>query len=73
MVLNQQLINNGLLPISINIGSKYRQAFRRYDKNGDTSMLEAIILNVELESFERVKTLNRKLEKERNPAQENEG
>ena len=32
MIINQQLINNGLLPISIRPTGKYREAFRRYDK-----------------------------------------
>lgn len=35
MIMNQQLINNDMLPITIDKTSKYRQAFRAYEKNGD--------------------------------------
>lgn len=60
MILNQQLINNGYLPISITPTGKYRQAFRRYDKNGDISSLTHLLLKSELESFARVFDLNAK-------------
>ena len=36
MILNQQLINNGLLPVTFSAKGKYRQAFRIYDRNKDT-------------------------------------
>ena len=35
MIINQQLINNGLLPVSIQPTGKYREAVRRYDKRED--------------------------------------
>lgn len=65
MILNQQLINAGLLPIVIEPKGKYRQAFRQYDKNGDASLMENILCKGELEAVRRVKSLLLKLE-ERN-------
>lgn len=41
--LNQYLINNGLPPVIIENNSKYRQAFRYYDKSGDSSFMEHCI------------------------------
>lgn len=58
MILNQQLINNELLPISINPSGKYRQAFRRFDKNGDISPMAHIIAKSELEAIGRIQLLN---------------
>lgn len=43
LVMNQQLINNGFLPICITKNSKYSQSFRAYDKNNDYSLMEHII------------------------------
>lgn len=57
MILNQQLINNDLLPIAIDKTSKYRQAFREYEKNGDTSLLVYLICSKELEAINRVTDL----------------
>ena len=57
MILNQQLINNGLLPIAIEKRSDYRQAFRRYDKNGDISIMEHIICKGQIEALERLQNL----------------
>lgn len=51
LILNQQLLNYGWLPAIIKAKSKYRQAFRQYDKNGDISMMEKIILDGILESY----------------------
>lgn len=59
-IINQQLINHGFLPISIPPIEKYRQAFRRYDKNGDYSSMIYVLLKSELEAFERVFDLNEK-------------
>ena len=39
MVLNQQLINEKLLPIIIESKGNYCQAFRRYDRSGDISQM----------------------------------
>jgi Fic family protein len=49
MILNQQLINHDLLPVAVDKTSKYRQAFRIYDRNKDTSMLEHILYSSELQ------------------------
>lgn len=54
ILINQQLINNGLPPVSIVPTGKYRQAFRRYDKSGDLSQMVYLLLKSELESFERI-------------------
>ena len=63
LIMNQRLINNGWLPITIEDQSKYRQAFRRYDRSQDTSLLVYVICKGELASIERVKELERKLER----------
>lgn len=60
VILNQMLINNGLLPISIKAQSKYRQSFKQYDKNQDLSLLEHIIFKGELEAIDNIKELHRK-------------
>jgi Fic family protein len=39
IIMNQMLMNNGILPAAISHTSKYRQAFRAYDRNQDVSML----------------------------------
>lgn len=62
MILNQQLVNNNLLPISINPTGKYRQAFRIFDKNGDVSPLVHLIVKGELEAFERIEELQHRRE-----------
>ena len=60
-ILNQQLINEELLPILITDQSKYRQALRRYDKNGDVSMMAYLIGNGERQSLETIKGLWKKV------------
>ena len=65
MIINQQLINNGLLPVSIQPTGKYREAFRRYDKREDLSEMVYVLVKSELESFERVRSLALKLSKDR--------
>ena len=65
MVINQQLINNGFLPVSIPPTGKYREAFRRYDKREDLSEMVYVLLRSELESFDRVRSLALKLSKDR--------
>lgn len=42
-ILNQLLLNNGFPPAMIMDKSKYRQAFRQYDKNGATELMEYVI------------------------------
>ena len=63
--MNQQLINSGLLPVSIQPTGKYREAFRRYDKKNDLSEMVYVLLKSELESFDRVRSLALKLSKDR--------
>lgn len=65
MILNQQLINTGFLPVSIPPTGKYREAFRRYDKGKDLSEMVYVLLKSELESFARVRSLALKLSKDR--------
>lgn len=65
MIINQQLINNGLLPVSIQPTGKYREVFRRYDKREDLSEMVYVLLKSELESFDRVRSLALKLSKDR--------
>ena len=65
MIINQQLINSGLLPVSIPPTGKYREAFRRYDKREDLSEMVYVLLKSELESFDRVRSLALKLSKDR--------
>lgn len=55
MILNQQLLNAGLLPILVTDQSKYRQAFRRYDKGGDVSMMVYLIGKGEQQSLDTIK------------------
>ena len=57
IILNQSLINNGLLPISILKNSKYKKAFIQYDRNKDTSPLEYIICKNELKEIQLVREL----------------
>lgn len=63
IILNQILINNGLLPIAIMPKSKYMQSFKRYDKSADASVLENIILKSEYEAIKKVKELSQKYER----------
>lgn len=70
MIINQQLINNGLLPISIQATGKYREAFRRYDRREDLSEMVYVLLKSELESFDRVRSLVLKLYNDREKQRE---
>ena len=65
MIINQQLINSGFLPVSIPPTGKYREAFRRYDKREDLSEMVYVLLKSEQESFDRVRSLALKLSKDR--------
>ncbi len=64
MILNQQLINSNLLPVTIDKTSKYRQAFRAYDRNKDISLLVHLICSNELEALKRVHDLEFKYKKD---------
>ncbi len=60
MVLNQQLINNGLLPIALTKNSNYIQSFGVYNKNKDYSKMMYEILKAEIEAIEHLKTIEQK-------------
>ena len=60
MILNQQLINHGLLPVAIHKNSDYRQAFKLYDKNGDISKMVHILLTGEIEAIQRLREFKEK-------------
>lgn len=57
MVLNQHLVNYGMLPVSIEKNSDYRQAFRLYERNRDTTKMEGVIAKAELRAIEVVRQL----------------
>lgn len=52
MIMNQQLLNTGMLPAIIKDHSKYRQAFRRYDRNGSVELMQYEIADGILKSYE---------------------
>lgn len=62
MILNQQLINHGLLPVTIGPKGDYRRSFVQYDKKGDMSKLIHVICKEELASIRRVQELGRMAE-----------
>lgn len=52
LFLNQFLLNQGLLPVIIDNNSRYRQAFKYYDRSGSVSLMEHCIAAGILKSFE---------------------
>lgn len=60
MIMNQQLINYGLLPISIQPTGKYRQAFQRFQKNKDISLMLYVMCKGEQEAIQRIQGLIKK-------------
>lgn len=60
IIMNQQLINNGFLPICITKNSKYNQSFKQFDKNRDYSLLEHILCKEILNTFSIAKDLLKK-------------
>ncbi len=64
MILNQQLINCGLLPIALNKTGSYRRSFKIYGRNGDTSLLVHEILSEEASSIERLLEFHNKIKEE---------
>ena len=62
MVLNQQLINHGLLPVALTKTSSYIQAFKHYSRNKDMSLLMYEILKEEEKSIERLAAFEKKRE-----------
>lgn len=64
MILNQQLINNGFLPVAFRVTGKYRQSFRIYNRNGDMSLLIHELCKAELNSIQRICDLEKKFHQE---------
>jgi len=62
MILNQQLINNGLLPVALTKNSDYIQGFKQFSRNGDYSKLMYEILKGEEEAIERLTAFEKKRE-----------
>ena len=54
MLLNQQLINNGFLPVNISSTSKYRRSFRDFKNKQDISGMVYLICKAELAEMENV-------------------
>lgn len=60
ILMNQQFINNGILPAVIKDQSKYRQAFRRYDRTGDLSLMEYSLADGVLQSYQKLEEILQK-------------
>ena len=60
MILNQQLINNGLLPVALTKNSDYIQGFKQFSRNGDYSKLMYEILKGEEEAIDRLTAFEKK-------------
>lgn len=65
MILNQCLINNGLLPVILESKSSYRKAFKVYNKNGDQSLMEHLLCKAERQAMENVLLLAEQYENSR--------
>ncbi len=61
-IMNQMLLNAGLMPAIILNQSKYRQAFRIYERNQDTSLMEYCIAAGVSKTYEILEDVCRKLE-----------
>lgn len=59
-IMYQQLLNQGMLPAIIKDQSKYRQAFRRYDKSGETALMEYVIAEGMLDTYQRLEKVYEK-------------
>ena len=62
LLMSQQLANSGALPAIILDQGKYRQAFRRYDRNKDISLMENVVLNGILESYKNLSVARKKVQ-----------
>lgn len=60
VIMHQQLLNQGILPSIIKDQAKYRQAFRRYDKNGETLLMEYVIAEGILETYRKLENVYEK-------------
>ncbi len=65
LIMNQQLINYGLLPIAISKSPRYRNAFNAYVMQKNLSVMENIIFTAELEAVKRARKLIGKYKKGR--------
>lgn len=54
LAMNQQLINNGLLPIIFNSRSNYQRSFKVYNKSKDYSLLEHEIIRAEINAIDMI-------------------
>jgi len=54
MILNQQLLNAGYLPITINDKSKYRQALLDFDRTGSTDIMTYLFVKGQENSFDQL-------------------
>lgn len=61
VIMHQQLLNQGILPAIIKDQSKYRQAFRRYDKNGEIALMEYVIAEGIMETYRTLENMYEKL------------
>lgn len=61
LFLCQLLLNAGLVPVLIENHSRYRQAFRYYERNGDASLMEYCIASGICSSYEILEENRRKL------------
>lgn len=62
MILNQHLINHGLLPVTIGPAGDYRRSFALYEKKGDMSKMVHELCKEELKSIERINEMALKLQ-----------
>jgi Fic family protein len=69
IIMNQMLMNSGILPVAISRKSKYRQAFRAYDRNHDISILAVLLCDALKESAQSLRECYAKYERD----QKNEG
>lgn len=66
MILNQQMINHGFLPVALTKNSSYMQAFRQYGRNGDYSKMLHELLSAEEDAMDRLVTFEMKRKQEIN-------
>lgn len=60
-IMNQMLLNAGLMPAIILNQSKYRQAFRIYERSQDTALMEYCIAAGVVKTYEILENICRKL------------
>lgn len=60
LLMSQQLLNCGMLPAIIKDQSKYRQAFRRYDRTEELSLMKYVIAGGIVETYEKLLAVEQK-------------